>query len=84
MVEPLIDVEKEEDYEICIHLNTFTLDRDNTGNINPLGIALPAQQQPQEQIYQYDESTQSNILFPKYALTKKNICWVVDELFKAW
>ena len=64
MVECLTDTEKEEEYEICIHLNTFTLDCNNTGNIIPLGVALTTPQQPQEQTNQSDESTQSNTPLP--------------------
>ena len=40
MVKPLTNAEKEEYYEICVHLNTFTLHPEQTGDIIPLGIAL--------------------------------------------
>ena len=48
MVEPLTDAEKEEDYEICVHLNKFTLHLDQNGDINPLGITLTVAQQEQD------------------------------------
>ena len=44
MAKPLTEAKKDEDYEICVHLNTFTLDRDNPGDINPLRIALTSPQ----------------------------------------
>ena len=51
MVEPLTDVEKQEYYEIYVHLNTFTLDRNQIGYINPLGITLIVAEQQKYQTY---------------------------------
>ena len=50
MVKPLNDAEKEEHYEVQIHLNTFTLYLDHTNGINPLGMTLTWEQQPQDRV----------------------------------
>ena len=42
MIKPLTDTSKEEDYGICVQLNTLIIDHDHTGDLNPLGIALTA------------------------------------------
>ena len=83
MVEPLTNVEKEEDYEVRIHISTFTHNHENIGEINPLGDAITNVQKPHEEAKITSESTQSYTPVREYAITRENINQIIDELFKA-
>ena len=78
IVKPLTDQDKEEDYEVHLHINSFTLEDTPTKEANSLQVAIvpptqqiiePTQQQEEEEV-QMDEETQFNNPLLEYAMKK--------------
>ena len=71
IVEPLTNQEKEEEYEVRLHISTFTLNDSLIEELSTLKIAIvPPTQQQDEEAVQTNEETQSDNLLPKYTMTK--------------
>ena len=90
IIEPLTDQEKEDNYEVCVHINSFTLQDTLTEEVKTLQVVVvPSTKQQIELTQQEEEAEQTNEethlynLPPEYVMTKENIHQLAIKISKS-